>query len=110
MEQKENAEKSVDQSAVQATVGTETEDSDDRLESSVYALVSLRETKKPDEEENPVEQDADWFEKKNCPELSLVPKKLSNRERALIVWEEPRNGERVEGSKVEIGCITISDC
>ena len=33
MEQKENAEKSVDQSAVQATVGTETEDSDDRLES-----------------------------------------------------------------------------
>ena len=52
MEQKENAEKSVDQSAVQATVGTETEDSDDRLESSVYALVSLRETKKPDEEES----------------------------------------------------------
>ena len=63
MEQKENAEKSVDQSAVQATVGTETEDSEGRLESSVYALVSLRETKKPDEEENPVEQDADWLGK-----------------------------------------------
>ena len=27
----------------------------------------------------------------------MVPKKLNNRERALIVWEEPRNGERVEG-------------
>ena len=65
-EQRGSAETSVDQSAVQATVDMETEDSDDRLESSVYALVSLRETKKPDEEENPVEQDADWFEKQTA--------------------------------------------
>ena len=63
----------------------------------MYALVSLRETKKPDEEENPMEQDADWLEKLPGTVIDQDPKKLSNRERALIVWEEPKNGESVEG-------------
>jgi len=96
-EQRGNAEQSVDQCAVQATVGMETEDSYDRLESSVNALVSLRETEKPDEEENPVEQDANWLEKLPGAVIGQDPKRLSNRERALIVWEEPKNGESVEG-------------
>ncbi len=76
-EQKGNAEKSVDQSAVQATVGTETEDSEGRLESSVYGLVSLRETEKLDEEETPVEQDAHWLEKLPGAVIGQDPKKLS---------------------------------
>ena len=64
-------------------MGVETEDSEDRLESSVSVLVSLRETKKLDEQEDPVDQDPNWIRKLSGAMVDHDPKELSNRERAV---------------------------
>ena len=64
-------------------MGVETEDSEDRLESSVSVLVSLRETEKLDEQEDPVDQDPNWIRKLPGAVVDHDPKELSYRERAV---------------------------
>ena len=67
------------------------------MESSVSVLVSLRETEESAEQEGAVSQNADWVRKLPGAVIDQDPKDLINRERAFVVWEEPRAGEIVDG-------------
>ena len=112
VEEKNNTGEAVEQSAeketaVHANISTETEDSEDRLESSVSVLVSLRETEESAEQEGAVSQNADWVRKLPGAVIDQDPKDLINRERAFVVWEEPRSWME---SKVGTGCIITSSC